>query len=193
MAETLEVKIECAARHEPGHIVVAAAQGLRLMLEGLILDSFGEGLACYCKQPDGSDDSRKRVIVATFAGFFAERRFREDNGYALTDPEYWFCYSCDGREANQLLSEISLENLLNTNVPATRAKLQSQSKQLVEQHSVAIEALARALLAKDWQDWKPLKSGAKFSRATTAKYLAGEEVVSILKRYGISAVCASEC
>jgi len=43
LQESLEVKIECAAHHEPGHIVVAAVQGLRLGPEGLILDSLGEG------------------------------------------------------------------------------------------------------------------------------------------------------
>ncbi|SRR6266480_2252771 len=193
MPESLDVKIQCAARHEPGHIVVAAAQGLRVRQEGIILDSFGEGLACYCKQPDGSDVSRKRTIVATFAGFYAERRFREQNAYALTDQEYWFYYSSDGREANDLLSAISIENLLNGNVPATRVTLQSQSKQLVEQHWAAVEALASTLLAKDWQDWMPLKSGAKFSPATTAKYLRGEEVVTILARHRISAICATDC
>lgn len=88
--------------------------------------------------------------------------------------------------------EISIENLSNGNVPATRAKLQIQSKKMVGQHWFAVEALARALLAKDFEGWKPLKSGMKLSPATTARYLSGEEVVSILRRYGIVAVCCPE-
>lgn len=192
MAESLEVKMQCAAHHESGHIVVAAALGLRVRQEGMILDSFSEGLACYCKLPDGSDISRERIILATFAGFYSENQFREQKNYVLSDPDYWFYYSWDGREANELLGAISIANLLDGNVSATKVKLQSQSKQLVEQHWSAIDALASTLLAKDWQDWKPLKSGAKFSPATTAKYLLGEEIITILARYGICAIYAAD-
>jgi hypothetical protein len=100
--EPLDVKLECAAHHEAGHIVVAVAQGLKLRPEGIVLDSCGEGLACYCRKPDGSDILRERIIVATFAGFYAEMRFRQERGYAIADAEHWFYYSCDGREASGL-------------------------------------------------------------------------------------------
>jgi len=191
--ESLDVKIECAAHHEPGHIVVAAAHGLRVKPEGLILDSLGEGLACYSRQLDSSDASRICVLLATFAGYYAERQFRERRGYPVVDEKYWFFYSYDGHEARQLLGGLSTESLLNGNVPATQAKLQTQSKDMVAQHWDAIEALAMALLAKPFEEWRPLKSGTKLSSATTARYLPGEEVVSILRRHGIPAFCTSEC
>lgn len=193
MAEPLELKIQCAAHHESGHIVVAAVQGLRLRPEGLMVDFLGEGLACYCREVDGSDALRERVLTATFAGYYAEKQFREQRGYAVLDLEYWSYWSFDGGEARQLLSEISLENLTNGNVPATRTKLQAESKRLVERHWAAIEALAGVLLAKEWEYWKPLKSGASLSAATTAKYVRGQEVVDVLAQHGISAICDPHC
>lgn len=191
--EPLDVKLECAVHHEPGHIVVAVALGLKLRLEGIIVDSCAQGLACYCRKPNGSDILRERVIVATFAGFYAEMRFRQERGYAIADPAEWFHNSCDGREARGLLSELSIEHLSNGSVPATQLKLQSQSKQLVEQHWAAVESLATALLAKNYEDWKPLKSGMKLSNAKTAKYLTGEEVVRIMALHGLIAICDSDC
>ena len=57
--EDVDVKLKRAAHHEAGHMVIAAAQGLRLQSEGLMVDLHGDGRACYCKQPDGSDLSRE--------------------------------------------------------------------------------------------------------------------------------------
>jgi hypothetical protein len=191
--ERISVKVTCAAYHEAGHIVVAGAKGLRLRHEGIIVDSYGEGLACYCKQSDGTDVSRERIIVATFAGFYAESRFRGERGYPTTAPEVWFPRSGDGLYASRLLSEISVEHLLNWNVPATQAKLQNESKQLIEEHWSAVEALAASLLAKEFEIWKPLKSGAVLSQAATAMYLSGEEVVRILGWHGMTAILVTEC
>ena len=50
-----------------------------------------------------------------------------------------------------------------------------------------------ALLTKQWEPLKPLKSGCTWSHETTAKYVTGEEVVSILGRHGIAAVCDPDC
>ena len=191
--EDVDVKLKRAAHHEAGHIVVAAAQGLRLRPEGLSVDPSGEGLACYCKQPDGSDLLRERISVATFAGFYAERRFCEARSYPLPDAADWFRDSLDGREARKLISEMSVENLSERSVPVTQGKLQLQSQQLVEQHWPAIEALATALLARDWEPLRPLKSGGAWSKETTAKYVAGDEAVRILERYGLPAVCDADC
>lgn len=78
-------------------------------------------------------------------------------------------------------------------MPATQLKLQGQSKQLVEQHWPAVDSLATGLLAKDYEDWKPLKSGMKLSNAKTARYLTGEEVVRILAPHGLIAICDPDC
>lgn len=187
--DPLDVKLESAAHHEAGHIVVAVAQGLKLRQEGIMVDSGGEGLACYCRKPDGSDILRERIIVATFAGFYAEMRFRHERGYAMADPEEWFYNSCDGREARGLLSELAIEHLSNGNVPATQLKLRGQSKERVEQHWAAVKSLATALLAKDYEAWRPLKSGMTLSSAKIARYLAGDEVVRMLAPHGLIAIC----
>jgi hypothetical protein len=81
----LALNLKAVAHHEAGHIVIAAARNLRLGLDGLSIDSLGEGIACYCKRPDETDLSRESVILATFAGFKAQRRFCE--GWACPAPD----------------------------------------------------------------------------------------------------------
>jgi hypothetical protein len=188
--EDLDMKLKCAAHHEAGHIVIAAAQELRLRPEGLMVDLFGDGLACYCKQPDESDVSRERVIVATWAGFRAEKRFREERSYPARS-ELDVIGSPDRCEALKLLKELPGDYFTN------ERKLDSRLEYLIERHWLPITALATALLAKDPEPLKPLKSGATWSQetstGTTARYVVGEEVVSILRRYGIAAVCDPNC
>jgi len=66
---SIEARLAIAVHHESGHIVIAAAMGLPLRPEGIMADTEAEGLACYCKQPKDTDDSRDRVMLATFAVF----------------------------------------------------------------------------------------------------------------------------
>ncbi len=183
------MKLRCAAYHEAGHMVIAAAKELRLRQEGLSVDPRGQGIACYCKQPGGSDILRKSVVVATFAGFYAERQFCKEYAYPQAQDD-WFFRSADGYEARKLVSEISIENLTHRSIPATYNELQNQSEQLVDHHWLAINSVSAALLCKNWEFLRPLKSGARWSLETIAKYLSGDEVVSILGRYGIAALCA---
>jgi hypothetical protein len=72
-------------------------------------------------------------------------------------------------------------------------KLEDRLEHLIERHWLPIKALATALLAKDAEQLKPLKSGATWSHENTARYVIGEEAVSILGRYGIAAVCDPDC
>jgi hypothetical protein len=81
------MKIDRAAYHEAGHIVIAAVVGLTLRPDGLMVDSCGEGVAIYCTQPEDSDVSREAVILSTEAGCWAETRFCEE-------------HSCSGPDAN---------------------------------------------------------------------------------------------
>jgi hypothetical protein len=66
-----------------------------------------------------------------------------------------------------------------------------RSKQIVNQYLPAVKALATALLAKDWVPQVRLESGAQWSEETTTteKHMTCEEVVNLLKQYGIPAVC----
>ena len=185
----MELKLKRAAHHEAGHVAIAAVEGLRLRPEGLGVDPQGVGLGCYCKKPDGSDPSRKRIIVATFAGFYAEKRLCEEHSCPPPCQEWLL----DNEEARAILSELSPGSLSNGSVPATETDLRKRSEQLVERRWLAIKVLATALLANDWEPQKPLKSGGKLSDAATAKYLTGEEIVSLLANCGITAACDPDC
>lgn len=186
--EDLDLKIKCAAHHEAGHIVIAAAQGLSLRPEGLSVDPSGEGLACYCKRPNDSDISRERAIVTMLAGFMAQRRFCEEHSYPAPDP-IGIILSPDWQEARQVISRLSAEAFSVDNATTILAKLENRSQHLVEQNWLAIEELAITLLAKEWEPLKALNSGSTWSSEFTAKYVAGEEVVGMLGQYGITAVC----
>jgi hypothetical protein len=186
----INVNLESGARHESGHIVTAAAQGLRLRAEGLMVDPPGWGLACYHKEPDESDKSRERIIIATLAGFKAENYFRAKCSYPPR-PQREVIDSCDWHEARGMIPYFSDEYCLNENVGTILCKLEALSEQLVQQHWPAIEGLAAALLGKDWEVRKPLKSGASWSSEgeSMAKYVVGEEVLRVLHHHGIAAAC----
>jgi hypothetical protein len=141
------------------------------------VDPVGFGIACYYNQSDGSDPSRRRIIIATLAGFFAEKRFYSDAPIPQTD---W-------HEAHQLIDEMSTDTVFRTS-----EELQSCSAQLVSQHWPAIEALALAVLAKDWVLQVRFESGPRWSHPTTTmeKCITGEEAVNLLKSYEIAALCA---
>lgn len=99
----------------------------------------------------------------------------------------------DEQEARAILCELSLGSLSDGSVPATHGDLRKRSEQLVERYWFAIKALAVALLANDWEPQKPLKSGGKLSDAAIAKYLTGEEIVSLLANCEIAAACDPDC
>ena len=69
-------------------------------------------------------------------------------------------------------------------------RLEQKSKHLVEQYWLVIEALATALLAKDPEPMRPLKTGEIWSHHPgPVRYMDGEEAVKILAQHGISAIC----
>jgi hypothetical protein len=181
-------KIESAARHEAGHIVIAAVQGLKLRPEGLMVDSGGRGLARYCTQPDESDPSREAVILATFAGFLAEKRFCEEHAHPFPEA-MGILLSPDWVEARKLIRKLSDQYFSNENMTLVQSRLENRSKLLVEHHWRAIEGLATALLIKRPEPVKPLDSGDEWSNENSARCLRGEEAVALLSQYGIDATC----
>ena len=133
----------------------------------------------------------ERVIVATFAGFKAQKHFCDESSHA-PPPDYTeeIIPSPDWREARKLMCKLSNEYMSDENVEAVQRKLENRSEQLVNQNWQAVKTLAATLLAKDWEPLKPLKSGDQWSsHGTTAKYVTGEEAANILGRCGIPAVC----
>jgi hypothetical protein len=181
------IAIEIAALHEAGHIVIAAAQNLKLRPEGLGVDPHGEGLACYCKDPEDCDVSRERVLLSTFAGFKAEKHFRAKRGFEQRDPQR-VIDSADWWEARGVIGKLSNHYLSGRTVWSVMVDLEDLSEQLVRQHELAIEGVAGALLAKEYEPVKPLKSGSVWTKATVARYVTGQEAVEILAKFGITAI-----
>jgi len=189
--ELLDTQMIAAAHHEAGHIVVAAASELKLLEKGIIVDAAAQGLACYCKDAGESDALRKRVLAATFAGFYAEDLCRRLNGFCLR-PENWLALR-DGWEANSLLMTISEDNLVEGNVTLTGEEAKRQSRMLVAGNWHAIEEVAKAVLAKEWEPMPQFRSEDQWSSETAAKQLRGEEIVTILAQFDIQAARVSKC
>ena len=188
----LAIKLTAAAHHESGHLVIAAVLGLRLRPEGMSVDPVGEGLACYCKRPDETDASRERVVISTFAGWYAQKRFCALWSIGFPEANY-LASTFDWCEARELLCGFSDEYMSGRNMFAVHGVLEGRAEELVALHWAIIETLAETLLVKQWEPLKPLKSGGRWSENTVAKYLAGDDVVAMLGQYGVKARCVSEC
>jgi hypothetical protein len=185
----MDPKVECAAHHEAGHIVIAAVQGLKLRPDGLMVNLDGQGLAVYCTQTEQSDSSREAVILSTEAGYWADKRFCDERSHPGTDADGLIMYY-DQIQSWEIMKTFSTEYLGGENPVRVHVKLQNRSKLLVEQHWLVIKALASALLAKGPEPMRPLKTGEHWTDSTaSARYLDGKEAVEILARHGITAVC----
>jgi hypothetical protein len=184
--ENLEVQIETAAYHEAGHVVVATALGLRLRPEGIMVGQDAKGLACYWKEPDGTDASVEANILASFAGFSAEKRLRSMRGLQQRDY-FGVIFSTDWKEARVLQGKFSPVYFGDKGGRTIHDELEARAEQLVAQHWSTIEVLAEALLSRQWEPKKPFKSGTQWSDSEQAKYLLGAEVVEILAGLGITA------
>src|SRR6266403_1588654 len=76
-----------SAHHEPGHVVIAADQGLRRSPEGIMADQSGFGLGCYDRNPRGSDALRRSILLAIFAEYYAEKRFCKEQSLDILDED----------------------------------------------------------------------------------------------------------
>jgi predicted transcriptional regulator len=177
--------VESAAYHEAGHIVVAAQQGMRLRKRGLRIDQKGAGMAYYeSRQPDRSTDageepSRVSAIIAAHAGYAAQREFY--------GPDCPTAGGCSDR-----LVMIALEDEMysdNAQICRLDADLRQRSAEIVRLHWPAIGAIAEQLWAKPWEP--QALDERRWSRQLYEKSMEGEELISLLKQFGVSAVLAS--
>jgi len=187
----LEQQIIRTAYHEAGHIVAAAVQGLKLRPEGLAVDARGEGLACYCKQPGDSDETRESVIITTFSGYNSESKLCLDRDFSKPD-EMLLVFSCDAREARPIISQLSYLSV-ERNAFQIEEELQNRSRQLIEREWKAIQMLAEVLLAKEWEPVRSLPSGTEWTHENLAKYVDGKEAIERIARYEITATIAESC
>jgi hypothetical protein len=103
-------------------------------------------------------------------------------------------HSPDWQEARRIIAKFSDEYRGNENVITIQKALEKLTAQIVEDRWAAIQTLALALLEKDWEPLKALKSGGGWAHedADTAKYVLGSEAVGILAECGIATFCVSE-
>lgn len=100
--------------------------------------------------------------------------------------------SLDWKEARQVVHTLSQRHLSRDNHATAQRNLENRANFLIDQNWSVIKAIATALLSKEWEQVKPLKSGSESTTANAAKYMAGEQAVSLLREYGIPAVCDIE-
>lgn len=187
----VEQQIVRTAHHEASHIVAAAVQGLKLRYEGLGVDSRGEGLACYCKQPGESDERREKVIITTFSGYNGETRLCAELSFPPPD-QMQVILSLDGREARPIISSLSYCSAERTPFQVEE-ELQQRSRGLIDERWAVIRDVADALLSKEWEGIRPLPSGGVWSQVDSAKYLDGSEIKTLLARHGIHAELVETC
>jgi hypothetical protein len=101
--------------------------------------------------------------------------------------------SPDSKEARTVGSGFTDSYRAGRGLGAVDVDLQLAAADMVERYCDAIEALAQALLAKDWEPVKDLRSGGQWATAGEAKYSGCAEIVSELKNRKIPATCVEEC
>jgi hypothetical protein len=169
-----------AAHHEAAHMVIAAVQRIPLTEKGIHLDRWGNGVAHYCdRKPDGStnvgpEPEREKTIIATFAGCIAQNRIRP-----CSESGAFY----DINQVNALLGEMYPDS--SPSWWSARATLCRESERLVEVHWAAIESVALALWSKP--DIPKMPELGERSPEPVEKYLSVNEIVEILRPFGIAA------
>src|ERR1700704_1087485 len=177
---------ESVAYHEAGHIVVAAAQGLRLSRRGIHLDSDGRGMAYYkyrkTKRFGPPEINRESTIVATYAGLIAQKEFHPDCSIKGADT--------DGDSIGELLREMDAEDdspFLHLASDAAKVELEKESERLLKIHWAAIVAVATALLGEPDTIRYSDEPEPYWSLLQYEKMLNGERIIEILKNFDIYA------
>jgi hypothetical protein len=191
-AEDIQTRIKIAYRHESGHAVIAAENGLLIRAEGIMVGQDGRGLSCYCKHPTGTDKSVEAAVLASFAGCYSENFFRRLHGYAERNYEM-LMGSLDWAEARKLEGLFTDEYRNSRTINAVHAELEARAQKDVAAKWTAIEGLAQVLMSREWEPKKPLQSGGWWSDADMAKYVVGDEIVAVLAMYGIVAKSTKIC
>lgn len=161
------------AYHEAGHEVAAAAGGLLLLPEGILIYEGADaskalsGYACYQEGDLGDISHREAVLIALIAGMRAQdRKFPETAPRSGTPDE---------SKLNDLLERCG-------RIP-TPERVNELCQQLLTQYWGAIEALATTLLERPWEgvDEKERSCGAG-----RKKQLDGKSIATILEAHGVS-------
>ena len=172
--------VESSAYHEAGHTIAAVSLGMPLRKRGVHIDRRGDGISYYWFRVLGDTNNapediaeRERTIISIEAGFTAQRRFYPDcpTGGNFTDRD----------QCIKLLDEMysNRDDWLGA-----QERLIAEARRLVDRHWDAIEALAKAVLAQPLMQ-RPEDAERQWSRDSMERWVDGNQVVSILKQFGM--------
>jgi hypothetical protein len=178
--------VESAAYHEAGHVVIAAVQKIPLKSRGIRIDQKGSGFSHYkAMRADGSrnlgsDAKREETIRSVQAGYIAQERFylRFDDRLPPSGVH------SDVNDINGLVEEMYSDR---TACEGVKLRLWNEAKQFVENHWMVIEALAQALLKKEWSSQAPPSGERRWSTQLYEKRMPGPEVVAFIEQFQIPA------
>ena len=180
---------ESGAYHEAGHIVVAAAQGMLLSIHGVHVDRDGKGISYYdYRKPEPVrrefDTKGEHTIISLFAGLIAQQKFHASCSAAgASEDNDWVerllpqMYLGGPSVAAMRTSEVKLNK--------ARQKLRQEASQLVNEHWIAVDTLAKALWAKPLTPRLPDEPEKGWSLLPEEKTIDGAGIIDMLKEFGI--------
>lgn len=172
------------AYHEAAHEIVCIAQGIPVRELGLRIDSKGNGVSHTYRRNAGDpknaeEDKRERdeSIVLLFAGYWGQVRIFPEMEYEAIAK--------DQSQIDALLSEMYVHK--SEEWHAAKDRQRNESKRLVAEHWLAIDALAKALWAKPWRSREQLPaSDMGWSDDTVEKSMGAKEVEAVVKPFGLN-------
>ena len=183
--------LNSVAYHEAAHEAVCIALKIPVQEMGIHIDSQSAGVALTLRrQPDKNgikrspedDWQREQSIILLSAGYIGQVRFYEgaDTSGAADDQKH----------INDLLNEMyqpESDDWINA-----KSRLRDEAKKMVDEHWAAIEALAKALWAKQWVGRVALPGNQMgWSKDNREKWMDAKEVESVLKRFGLTPIIRS--
>jgi hypothetical protein len=111
----------------------------------MMIGEDAKGFACYWKEPDSTDLSVEAYVLASFAGFCAEKRLRSMLGFQPRE-HLGVIWSTDWKEARALETKFSTPYLGDKSIPAMHEELEAKAGEIIAQYWPAIEKVAKILL-----------------------------------------------
>jgi hypothetical protein len=180
--------IDSCAYHEAAHTVVAVALEMPLRNRGVHIDGMGNGISYYWFRTPGDPSNtpqdiveRERTIVSTEAGYIAQRKFYP----VCPSGGNWYDRDLCIKLMDEMYPHGGSERF------AAHDRLIAEASGLVDEHGLATEALAKAVLDQPWTT-RPEDTERQWSKDTVEKWIDGNRVVSILTKFHLEPIIRDE-
>lgn len=175
---------ESTAYHEAAHEIACIVQGIYIRELGLRIDSKGNGIShTYRRNPNDLNNTpkdiqeREQSIVLLFAGYFGQVRIHPETPYEAIAKDY--------KIIGELLDEMYQPG--SKEWQAAWERLREQSEKLVAENWPVIDALAKAVWAKEWQPQQQLPEVDRgWSDDTVEKSMDAKEVESLVTPFRLN-------